>query len=140
MAQHVFLIVSVLLLSRFGICTNSNPVVVTTNGTVVGVHDTASGVQKFLGIPFAEPPIGPYRLRQSIPLKRPLDNFQADEFGLSCYSSRVQENGSEDCLTLNVWRPADGNVNESLPVLVWLYGGGLTSGYTVRPGGTRDLI
>ncbi|KAH8760580.1 Carboxylesterase, partial [Diaporthe sp. PMI_573] len=96
------------------------------NGTVIRVHDTASGVQKFLGIPFAEPPIGPYRLRQSVPLKKSFDNFQADEFGHSCYSSRVQGNDSEDCLTLNVWRPADANVeNDPLPVLVWLYGGGL---------------
>lgn len=102
MAQLMFSIVSILLLSRFGVCENSNPVVVTTHGTVIGIHDTASGVQKFLGIPFAEPLVGPYRLRQSVPLKRPFDNFQADESGYSGYSSRVQENGSEDCLSRDI--------------------------------------
>ena len=49
---------------------------------------------------------------------------------------------SEDCLTLNIWRP-DGKKaqrNESLPVLVWLYGGGLTAGYTVGKASDRSHL
>ncbi|KAI1489012.1 lipase [Biscogniauxia mediterranea] len=39
---------------------------------------------------------------------------------------------SEDCLTINVVRPA-GTGNDSLPVLVWIYGGGLYTGSTADP-------
>ncbi|TDZ14146.1 putative secreted lipase [Colletotrichum orbiculare MAFF 240422] len=43
-------------------------------------------------------------------------------------------NSSEDCLTLNIWRSADADTsNGTLPVLVWLYGGGLTNGFTADP-------
>lgn len=106
--------------------------VLTTNGTVVGVDDAANGVEKFLGIPFAEPPVGDLRLRQAVPLRTSFSNLQADKFGPSCYSTRDQGNASEDCLTLNIWRPTNVTSGGSqVPVLVWLYGGGLTNGYTV---------
>lgn len=105
----------------------------TANGTVHGVVDNEHGVEKFLGVPFAEPPIGDLRLRQAVPLKQPFDTFEADSFGPSCISVRDQGEASEDCLTLNIWRPiAADRGNASLPVLVWLYGGSLTGGYTVR--------
>ncbi|KAK8066825.1 Ricin B-type lectin domain-containing protein [Apiospora hydei] len=103
------------------------------NGTLVGLEDGASGVQRFLGIPYAQSPVGDLRLRQAKPLASSFGTLPADAFGSSCYGSRAQPNASEDCLTLNIWRP-DGKKaqgNGSLPVLVWLYGGGLTAGYTV---------
>ena len=40
---------------------------------------------------------------------------------------------SEDCLYLNVWRPADSSVR-NLPVMVWIYGGGFTGGSSSQPG------
>jgi carboxylesterase type B len=102
------------------------------NGTVDGVADKDSGVEKFLGIPFAEPPVGDRRLRQAAPLERSFGRIEADKFGPSCISARNQGPESEDCLTLNIWRPFDAaKSNVTLPVLVWLYGGSLTSGYTV---------
>ncbi|KAF0318341.1 carboxylesterase [Colletotrichum asianum] len=108
--------------------------VLTTNGTVVGVNDAVNGVQRFLGIPFAEPPVGDLRLRQAVSLRKSFSNLQADKFGPSCYSARDQGNSSEDCLTLNMWRPTNATSSSSqLPVLVWLYGGGLTNGYTADP-------
>ncbi|KAK5741743.1 hypothetical protein LTR17_003734 [Elasticomyces elasticus] len=102
------------------------------NGTVHGVTDNDSGVEKFLGIPFAEPPVGDRRLRQAAPLKQSFSTLDADQFGPSCISAEDQGPESEDCLTLNIWRPSSAaKANVSLPVLVWLYGGSLTSGYTV---------
>ncbi|KAH8895352.1 alpha/beta-hydrolase [Thozetella sp. PMI_491] len=116
-----------------GACSTSASVT-TTNGTVLGVNDAANGVQKFLGIPFAEPPVGDQRLRQAVPLKEPFGVFQANSFGPACYGSNSQINSSENCLTLNIWRPAGVTAkNGSLPVLVWLYGGGLTGGYSADP-------
>ena len=40
---------------------------------------------------------------------------------------------SEDCLYLNVWRPAD-SAARNLPVMVWIYGGGFTGGSSSQPG------
>jgi carboxylesterase type B len=102
------------------------------NGTVHGVVDNCSGVEKFLGIPFAEPPVGDRRLRRAEPLEHSFGTLEADRFGPSCIAARDQGPESEDCLTLNIWRPSNvAKSNVSLPVLVWLYGGSLTSGYTV---------
>jgi carboxylesterase type B len=102
------------------------------NGTINGILDNSNGVEKFLGLPFAEPPIGDRRLRQAGPLQESFGTLQADKFGPGCISARNQSDESEDCLTLNIWRPAAiARSNVSLPVLVWLYGGSLTSGNTV---------
>ena len=102
------------------------------NGTVNGVVDNDNSVEKFFGIPFAELPVGGRRLRRPVPLEQPFCTLGADNFE------------SEDCLTLNIWRPLGAaKSNVSLPVLVWLYGGSLTSGYTVgenSPGDALTLI
>lgn len=105
------------------------------NGTINGVLDSANHVQRFLGIPYANPPVDDLRLRQAQPLSEHFGTLDAGKFGHSCYGSADQNEGaSEDCLTLNVWRPATTS-RQALPVLVWLYGGGLTAGYTAsRPG------
>jgi carboxylesterase type B len=103
------------------------------NGTIIGVsHDS---VQKFLGIPYAAPPVGDLRLRQATPVQTALGIFDASHFGHSCLGPKGsnQPNGSEDCLTLNIWRPDRQSSKEKLPVLVWLYGGGLSGGYTADP-------
>ena len=109
------------------------------NGTVHGNSDNGSGVEKFLGIPFAEPPVGARRLRQAAPLEKSFGIIEADKFGPSCISARNQGLESEDCLTLNIWRPIGAvERNVSLPVLVWLYGGSLTSGSTVGSHSARS--
>lgn len=131
MASHSFLTFFVLIFLLLIVRPSSAISVLITNGTVIGVDDAANGVQKFLGIPFAEPPVGDLRLRQAISLRESFGNFQADTFGPSCFSARDQGNSSEDCLTLNIWRPTNATSSSSrLPVLVWLYGGGLTNGFT----------
>jgi carboxylesterase type B len=101
------------------------------NGTIVGTRNETSNVDKFLGIPYAQPPINDLRLRQAVPIQQSFGTLRADAFGASCYGARNPSNSSEDCLTLNIWRPAGVFQNETLPVLVWIYGGGFMTGYTV---------
>ncbi|KAK7965826.1 uncharacterized protein PG986_000103 [Apiospora aurea] len=122
------------VLTSFG-CDAQSVSVTIANGTLVGVEDGASGVQRFLGIPYAQPPVGDLRLRRSKPLAESFGTLQANAFGPSSYGSGTQPNASEDCLTLNIWRPDGKKAHRdvSLPVLVWLYGGGLTAGYTSNP-------
>jgi len=89
-------------------------------GVVVG--DIAS----FRGIPYAAPPVGELRWRMPQPVKPWKGVLLVDRFGPACMQpSNIPK--SEDCLTLNVWRPTDG-FDAPLPVMVWIHGGGLMSG------------
>ncbi|KAJ7291433.1 esterase 1 [Mycena rebaudengoi] len=84
----------------------------------------------FGGIPFAEPPIGDLRFKSAV-LKPapPTAQFDASNYGKSCLQPGVAPGtSSEDCLTINIFRPAGLLANASLPVMFWTYGGGFTSG------------
>lgn len=118
----------------------------TTVGTVYGlINGTTPNVAQFLGIPFAEPPVG--ELRWSPPtVKSPVSRIDATSFSPSCpqYESSIPSTynidsrgflitpgkTSEDCLTLNIWAPVttQGNCTQKLPVIVWIYGGSFQTG------------
>jgi carboxylesterase type B len=116
----------------------------TTVGTVHGIiNGTHPHVAQYLGIPYAEPPVGERRWSRSIP-KDPLGDIDATRFSPSCpqYDTSIPSTyeidarqflisgpTSEDCLTLSIWAPFSSVLsNESLPVIVWLYGGGQLTG------------
>lgn len=110
------------------------------SGKLQGIYTTDRKVVAYKGIPYAAPPVEDLRWRPPQPLGRWKGVFQARDFGPHC----VQFGGSadmvfhdpgpsEDCLTLNVWVPADAKPNPKsggLPVMVWIYGGGFQSGGT----------
>jgi len=93
----------------------------TTNGPVCGI--TVGSVDEWLGIPYAAPPVGSLRWQ---PPQSPTPwtaTRPASAFGSPCIQI---SGGSEDCLYLNVWRPADGSTG--LPVMVHIHGGGFFNG------------
>jgi para-nitrobenzyl esterase len=97
------------------------------DGTLRGVAD--DGVQSWLAIPYAAPPVDDLRWRPPEPPKPWSDVRAADEFESECVQlekGHVSESSSEDCLYLNVFRPD--TEQQDLPVMVWLHGGGLTTG------------
>ncbi|KAJ3875865.1 extracellular triacylglycerol lipase precursor [Lentinula edodes] len=98
--------------------------------TLVGRDVTLLKQDFFGGIPFAEPPLGSLRLLPPV-LKTSLNvtTFDASNFGFSCLQSSVPiAELSEDCLTINVFRPSGVESNASLPVMFWTYGGGFQAG------------
>ena len=85
-----------------------------------------SGLIEYLGIPYAEPPVGALRFKRSVPVTPWEGVFDAKEYGpVPVQHDHGQDMGSEDCLTVNIKRPVEG---ENLPVYVWIYGGGYNTG------------
>ncbi|KAJ7454668.1 alpha/beta-hydrolase [Mycena latifolia] len=92
-----------------------------------------NGTEEWLGIPFAEPPVGPLRFKAPVPISTPLPGIQnASAFGNACPqpANALTPLGaavSEDCLYFNVWRPEGTTSKSRLPVLVWIHGGAWTT-------------
>jgi carboxylesterase type B len=114
---------------------STTPTVTIKNGTVNGVHSAEYNQDYFLGVPFAQPPIGPLRFRtpQSINTSWS-EPLQATEYPAACVGYGSDDwpypSLSEDCLYLNVIRPA-GCEGQKLPVAFWVHGGGLSQGSSI---------
>jgi para-nitrobenzyl esterase len=115
-------------------------VIPTDKGPVRGVETPT--VNKYLGIPYAAPPVGELRWQPPQPLERWQGPRDATQFGNHCpqgASPFGTESTTEDCLYLNVFTP-NGKVGQEkngktklkkakrLPVMVWLHGGALVVG------------
>ena len=101
-----------------------------TSGQVAGTA-LESGVQAFLGIPFAAPPVGDLRWRAPQPPTPWQGVRQANNHPPACMQ-RGNRYMSEDCLYLNVWTKAE-SAEANLPVMVWIHGGGWASGANSVP-------
>jgi para-nitrobenzyl esterase len=135
----VQLFLCTILLLNFLVSVEAQDVrVKTVNGIISG--SKAGDIFIFKGVPFASPPVG--ELRWKAP--QPLQNWQGVKICTAFSASPMQskpvpfmmwteefiappEPLSEDCLYLNIWTPSD-KENKKLPVFVWIYGGGFTSG------------
>lgn len=110
----------------------SAPLATTQNGTYQGRYLQDWNQDVFLGIPYAQPPLGDLRFRWPQSLNASFNGTRdASGYGHSCMQYHSTFNISEDCLTVNVIRPSGNYTN--LPVLVWIYGGGLYAGSTADP-------
>jgi para-nitrobenzyl esterase len=103
------------------------PIVVTRDGAIRG--KTVGAVHQFLGIPYAAAPVGRLRWRPPQPAARWRGVRAATSFAAHCPQAASPfglASTSENCLYLNVYRPA--RRPGSLPVMVWIHGGALVTG------------
>ena len=132
----------------------ASPRVITRAGTIRGVID--DGIEAYRGIPYAAPTAGENRFRPPQPRAPWSGELDVTAYGKTCpqwvlIPERSEPAGpvrskeaeskppeGEDCLVLNVWTPNSGDAGKR-PVMVWLHGGGFTSGSGSQPGnrGTR---
>jgi para-nitrobenzyl esterase len=96
------------------------------------LHGAVTGsVASFKAIPFAAPPVGDLRWRPPQPAIPWTGVHDATAYGPMCMQMRQATpdvKQSEDCLTLNVWTPANFKPGAKLPVMVWIHGGSFTGG------------
>ena len=107
------------------------PIVMTDSGPVQGVQQDDLTVYE--GLPFAAPPVGTLRWRTPQPVTPWHTVKVLDHFGRNCMQKGMYPPDapsgpvSEDCLYLNLWVPQHAQ-GQKLPVMVWIYGGGLAKG------------
>ena len=133
---------------------NPNPVIDITGGKVQGIFSETPGVVVYKGIPYAAPPIGELRWKAPQPVV-PWDTVLiADHFGpisfqpphiagsdsvvinqygdvdyVKEFFSEGDPEMSEDCLYLNIWKPAEAKKGDKLPVALWIHGGAFIAGF-----------
>ena len=106
------------------------PFVLTRQEQVLGV--VQAGVASFKGLPYASAPVGRLRWRPPQPPPESSTIRTAYDYGPACPQPSMREPGaSEDCLTLNVFKPYEGE--DALPVMVWIHGGSFVAGTAGDP-------
>ncbi|KAI0978836.1 hypothetical protein GJ496_007999 [Pomphorhynchus laevis] len=137
------------------------PIVYTNSGPIQGFVESfnipstyvqhefqTKTVACWLGIPFAQPPVGHLRFKAPLPKIAWSKLLLANQLRSSCYHILIEyyhiddermwlpnDNMSEDCLYLNIWSPHFKNKhsNMKLPVMIWIYGGGFLTGTSNLP-------
>jgi cholinesterase len=119
------------------------PKVTLSGGSVITgvIEHEYSSIRQFLGVPYAQPPVGTLRWEAPRANRLPL-SVNATTYGRTCtqflgttanlftrdvleFNIRNDNTTGEDCLTLSVWTPQHA---KNLPVIVFFYGGGWYTG------------
>ena len=139
--NHLFAMLVIACAAALASCTQKGTTVTlevkTQNGVIEGFEE--DGVKKFLGVPFAQAPVGELRWKAPQPVQswegvRPAKQFGADPMQPDIYGDMSFRGSgrSEDCLYLNIWTTA-ATTADALPVLIYFNGGGLMAGSGSEP-------
>ncbi|KAL1743320.1 Alpha/Beta hydrolase protein [Schizophyllum fasciatum] len=138
------ILATTLLLGLAGLhATRASPMQRREEGPVVDLgyakyrgNHTLPNTVSFLGVPYAQPPVGDLRFRAPAPLDTTggaTEVVDATKYPDFCVQGPTGAGdtggaGSEDCLKLNIYAPADAKEDSKLPVLVYIHGGGYIYG------------
>ncbi len=140
--SHVFAMSVIACVAVFGSCTLQKETAVTLEvktqyGVLQGIEE--NGVKKFLGVPFAQAPVGELRWKAPQPVQAWEGVRSAKQFGDDPMQPNIfgdmsfrGPGRSEDCLYLNIWTTA-ATTADALPVLIYFNGGGLMAGSGSEP-------
>ncbi|KIA75867.1 hypothetical protein HK57_00341 [Aspergillus ustus] len=122
---------------------DNRPSVTLPQGKVIGIQinedDFPQPVDAFLGIPYAQPPVGDLRFRPAVKVAAtsPETTIDASKYGPIAPGKALLQTGpkleqSEDCLTANIFRPSPSPTNAGsdklLPVAIYIHGGAFNRG------------
>ena len=140
--SHVFAMLAIACAAVLGSCTQQKGETITLQvktqyGVLEGFEE--DGVKKFLGVPFAQAPVGELRWKAPQPVQawegvREAKQFGDDPMQLDVFGDMAFRGSgrSEDCLYLNIWTTA-ATTADALPVLIYFNGGGLMAGSGSEP-------
>ncbi|KIY67671.1 carotenoid ester lipase precursor [Cylindrobasidium torrendii FP15055 ss-10] len=137
------------------------PTILVDDATFVGTSD--AGVESYLGIPFAQPPTGSLRFNLPQAVEAYSGTVNATNYGPVCPQQLLRQapdlsgipnataelvssgyvgptDYGEDCLSVNVIRPANADNYTDLPVVAWMFGGAFEVGGTFTPYHGTDLV
>jgi para-nitrobenzyl esterase len=145
--QAMCALAAVSLLGMASFANADSLTVKTEQGKVKGKTLNDGKVKAFLGLPYAAAPTGDLRWKAPQPAAKWKGERDATKFGAHCAQGRVFEDmifqdgeGSEDCLFLNVYVPADATDKSKLPVMFWIHGGGYAGGASSEPRHNGDFL
>ena len=121
--------------------------------TFVGLFDSETGTEAFLGVPFAAPPVGSLRWAPPKPTRDAGKLTLAKNFAPACFQGThitdwykdvaegfggnpdeiLAPEVSEDCLYLNLWRPANLKERDKIPAIIYIHGGSNKGGWSYEP-------
>lgn len=143
LSSYVFICMSSLSFATASAVHHQNaPSAHTINGTYTGLTLNTFNQEAFYGIPFATPPLGDLRLRYPVPCNQSWTGTRnATVRSDSCpgfdkpFAQGFADGLTmgEDCLTLDIVRPANVQPGDNLPVFFWIYGGGFKAGGSADP-------
>ncbi|KAK6579890.1 hypothetical protein PZA11_007598 [Diplocarpon coronariae] len=114
---------------------SSAPQVKISQGLVIGTvldHRFPSPIEAFMGLPYAQAPVGENRFRRAVPLPVSNNTILAQEYGRICPGKQllhgVAAPSSEDCMTVNIFRQKYAAGDKKLPVAVYIHGGAFNRG------------